>query len=178
VHVLRRGLVPLRTVVAFGEVLGRERAAVDEVAVGMVAATKLEWIEPELRGKLVEQAFEPERAFDESRRAEGGVWAGVQLRPELGRADVLAGIEHLHRPGGRALEAAEADCHHELPAQGGEDPVRARAGDEPLDRRVPVAAREVLLASRQRAPDGPGRAPRELGREVGVVTRARLGAET
>ena len=54
------------TAVALGEVLRRERAVVGAIGVGVVHAPQLEWVDAELHGELVEQAFERERALDEA----------------------------------------------------------------------------------------------------------------
>src|SRR6266540_1781694 len=50
----------------------------------------------------------------EAGRAERGHRRGVQLRPVLDGAHVLAGVEHLHRPRRRREPAPPADRVHEL----------------------------------------------------------------
>ena len=91
----RRAQCWLGAAVALEQVLRRERPAVGEVVVGVVAPPQLERVELEPRGELVEQALEPERPLDEARRAERRVRRQVELRPVGLRADVLAGVEHL-----------------------------------------------------------------------------------
>jgi hypothetical protein len=61
--------VRLGAAIALHQVLRRRTAAVEEVGVRVVRAPQLERVELELRGELVEQALEPERALDEPRRA-------------------------------------------------------------------------------------------------------------
>jgi hypothetical protein len=168
--------VRLREPVALHEVLGRERAAV-RLGIEMVDAAQLQRIDVELRGELVEQALEPERPLDESRRAEGRVRRRIQLRAVLDDAHVVARVEVLHRPTGHRREAGPADGVDELAAERRERPVGLRAGDEPLDGRVAVAGGRVLLASRERAPHRLARALRELGADVRVVAGPVLRAE-
>ena len=176
-HLVALRPVRLRAAVALGEVLRRERAVVDAVGVGVVAAPQLERVDVELRRELVEEALERERALDEARSAEGSHRRQVQLRRVLRRAHVLAGVEHLHRALGRGGPARAADGVDEVAAERDERPVRRRRGGQPLDRRVAVAGGDVLLAPRQRAPDGPARSLRELGRDRRVVAGAVLRAE-
>ena len=166
--------------VALEQVLGRERALLHDVAVGVVHAAQLERIDLELGGELVEQALEAERALDETRSAEGGVRASVELRAVLDGGDVRTAVEHLHRPRRPALEAAPADGHDEVAGERGQRPVGLRAGTEPLDGRMPVSADQVLLAARERAADGPSGALGDLrGDErvlAGMVLRAEAAA--
>ena len=77
--------------VALEQVLAAERAAVGRVVFGVVAAAQLERVEAELRGELVEQALEPERALDEPRRAKRLHRRQVELR---GRSVVVRTFGH------------------------------------------------------------------------------------
>ena len=101
----------------------------------------------------------------------------LSFAPRLRGAHVLAGVQHLHRPGRRADEAVPAHGHDELAGERGQRPVGARPHGQALDGRVAVPAREVLLAARERAVDRPARATRELGGHVGGVAGAVLRAE-
>ena len=98
----RADLVPalpvrLRAPVALEQVLAAVRALVCCVVVGVVAAAQLERVDLELGGEHVEQRLEPERPLDEPGRAERLHRRLVDLRARRRGADVLAGVEHLHR---------------------------------------------------------------------------------
>ena len=165
--------VRLGAPVALQKVLGRERPLVHRVVLRVVAAAELQRIEVELRGELVHQALEAERALHESRRAEGQHRRGVQLCRVLDGPHVLAGVEHPHRPAGRGEPAVPAGRVDELAVEHRERPVGAGADPEPLDRRVAIAGVEILLAPRQRGLDRPAGLPRKLGSDERVVARGR-----
>ena len=167
--------VRLGALVALHQVLRRVRLVV--VRVRVVQLPKLERIHLQLRRELVEDALEPERALDEAGRAEGLHRRRVQLGRREHGADVLAVVEHPHRPVRRRRPAVPPGCVHVLAGQRDERPVRARCRGQALDRRVPVAGREVLLAAGERAAHGTSRPPGELGGHEGVVVRAVLRAE-
>src|SRR5206468_686257 len=65
----------------------------------------------------------------------------------------------------------------ELAAERRDRAVRACARTQLLDRRVPVAAREVLLPAGERTPDGAAGPPREFGGDERVVAGAVLRSE-
>ena len=112
--------VRLGAAVALEQVLRRERAAVGEVGVRVVAAPQLERVDVELRRELVEQALEPERALDEAGRAERGASAaGSASRRSCVVRTFVAGVEHLHRALRGRRPAGPADGVHELAAEGG-----------------------------------------------------------
>jgi hypothetical protein len=158
-------------------VLGRERPAVEQVDVGVIAPAQLERVELEPGGQLVEQALEPERALDEAGRAEGGHRARVQLRAVDRRGHVLASVEHLHRPVGSGHPPAPAHGVRELTAERDQRAVGASARAQPLNRRIAVAGCLALFPPRQRAAHGPASAARELGCDPRVVARAVLRPE-
>jgi hypothetical protein len=162
--------------VALHEVLRRVGTALG-IGVEVIDAAKLERVHIDLRRDLVEQALQPERPLDEPGRAEGRIRRRVQLRAVLDEAHVVARVEVLHRPAGHRREAGPADGIDELAAERGERPVRFRPGDEPLNGRVAVAGRGVLLAARQRALHRAARPFRQLGADVRVVAGPVLRAE-
>ena len=167
--------VRLRLAVALLEILGGERRAV--VRARVVAAPQLERIDSELRGELVDQALEPERPLDEARRSERLHRRRVELRAVGDGADVLAVVEHPHRPLGRRVPARPADRVRELAVERDDRPVAACAGAKPLDRGVAVARGGVLLAPCECAAHRPPRPLRELGSDVRVLVGAVLRAE-
>jgi hypothetical protein len=145
--------------------------------VRVVAPSQLERIDLQLRGELVEQAFEAEGALDEARRANAFIGGVFSFGSVLDRVDVVALVQHLHRPRGRREPAVPAERGDELALERGQRPVGARTRAQALDRRVAVARVEILLASRQRALDWPAGALRELGGDERVVPGAVLRPE-
>src|SRR3954451_25307344 len=109
--------VRLRAAVALSEGFRGERPGVRAVGVGVVPTPQFERIEVELRGDLVEEALERERAFDETRSTERDHRWQIELRRVLRRAPIVARIEHFHRPLGRGGPAGEADGVDEVAAE-------------------------------------------------------------
>jgi hypothetical protein len=169
--------VLLGAVVALQQLLRRERAAVLEVVVGMVAPPQLERIELEPCRELVQQALEPVGPLDEAGCPEGGVRRQVQLGAVGERAHVVAGVEHLERAVGRSRPARPPDRVHVLGVERDERAVGARAYSQPLNRRVAVAGREILFSARKRAAHRAARLAGERDRDVGVVAGVVLRAE-
>ena len=167
--------VRLGALVALLELLRRDRRPL--VRHRVVAAAQLERIHVELCGELVDDALEPERPLDEARRTERLHRRRVDLRAVRLRADVLAVVEHLHRALGGGVPARPADGVRELAVERDDRPVAARAGAEPLDRRVAVARGGVLVAARERAAHGPPRPLSKLGGDERVLVRPVLRAE-
>ena len=173
-HLVAALPVRLGAAVALEQLLAAVRTLVGVVLIGVVLAAQLERVEVELGRELVEQRLEPERPFDEPGCAERLHRRLVDLRrrtSSCSRSRTRRASASVLRS--RTTSRAQPTALTNSPPSAVSVPSLLRADRQPLDRRVAVAGRDVLLAPGQRALDGPAGSLRELGRDERVVVGRR-----
>ena len=97
------------------------------IALDVVGAAKLQRIDPQCVGELVEREFEHEGALHHAGRAEGGGRPQVLSDRKHEAANVVALVDSLHRFEDRVRPAVAAQAHHDRRLDAAERAIRVGA---------------------------------------------------